>query len=177
MNSQSEHQMVEETAVPGSVSARFASVFAMPGHLLRRCQQIAVGIFLDECEPVDLTPLQFVALATLHERGPLDQAALGRVAALDRTTCAVVTKALEARGCVRRAQSKEDRRSKVISLTEEGRRLLDQCVPHVEAAQGRILAPLREDEREELRRLLDKLASGNNAFSRAPMRDVKRRFK
>ena len=32
----------------------------MAGHLLRRCHQIAVAIFLDECAAYDLTPLQFV---------------------------------------------------------------------------------------------------------------------
>lgn len=143
----------------------------MPGHLLRRCQQIAVGIFLDECREFELTPLQFVALATLHERGPLDQATLSRVTALDRTTAAVVIRALEARGYVWRRQSTKDRRSKVITLTDDGRRLLNESAAMVESAQQRIVAPLDDRERRELARLLDKLASGNNAFSRAPMRE------
>ena len=40
-------------------------VFTLPGHLLRRCHQIAVAVFLDECRDHDLTPPQFATLAAL----------------------------------------------------------------------------------------------------------------
>ena len=50
---------------------------AAPGHLMRRCQQIAVSVFLDECRPWDLTPLQFAVLAELNRQGPDDQVGLG----------------------------------------------------------------------------------------------------
>src|SRR5580658_10623325 len=64
---------------------------ATPGHLLRRCHQISVAIFLDECQAFDLTPLQYVALSALATLGPMDKATIGGVVALDRTTVAVVT--------------------------------------------------------------------------------------
>ena len=143
-------------------------VFKMPGHLLRRCHQIAVGIFLDECRTFDLTPLQFVALSTLAEKGPLDQAALGRAAAFDRTTSATVIRALELRGLVDRSRSQRDRRSKIVTLKKEGQALLDAARASVEAAQSRIVAPLNASEQEQLAGLLEKVAEGNNDFSRAP---------
>lgn len=147
------------------------SAFEMPGHLLRRCHQIAVGIFLEECRPHDLTPLQFVALATLSEKGPMDQAALGRVAALDRTTSAIVIRALAERGLVTRAQSQKDKRSKVVTLTNLGRDLLANVRADIETAQERIVSPLSMRERDQLNRLLEKVAVANNEFSRAPQFD------
>ena len=40
---------------------------AMPGHLIRRAQQIAVAIFMEECAEFDLTPVQYAALVAIRE--------------------------------------------------------------------------------------------------------------
>src|SRR6516164_8316058 len=95
-----------------------------PGHLLRRCHQIAVAIFLDECRAFDLTPLQYVAMAALATHGPLDKATIGGAVALDRTTVAVVVKNLEERGFVTIRPSDQDRRAKLIKITTKGLDLL-----------------------------------------------------
>jgi DNA-binding MarR family transcriptional regulator len=142
----------------------------MPGHLLRRCHQIAVAIFLDECHAYDLTPLQYVALAALAAHGRLDKAAIGDATALDRTTVAVVVKNLEGRGCVVTRPSEYDRRAKLIEITDSGRDLLSSVQADVARAQERTIAPLTLGERSELMRLLRKIADGNNLLSRAPRR-------
>ncbi len=141
-----------------------------PGHLMRRCQQIAVSVFLDECRALDLTPLQYAVLAALTKDGPEDQARLGGSLALDRTTISVVVKKLEGRGLVRRKLSEKDRRAKLISITPAGRKLVDQGLPAVAAAQDRMLAPLTSTERTRFLDLLKKVADGNNQESRAPLR-------
>lgn len=150
--------------------AVFDRASAMPGHLLRRCQQIAVSLFLTECRAFDLTPLQFTVLATLSQMGPQDQASICGYAALDRTTVGVVVKKLEARGLVRREVSAKDRRSKPISITAAGANLLKAAMPAVEEAQARMLGPLSATEQERFLRYLRKMADGNNSESRAPMR-------
>lgn len=142
----------------------------MPGHLLRRCNQIGVAIFLQECRDHDLTPLQYAVLDALARGGAMDQASLGGTAALDRTTTAVVVKNLETRGLVRRQASTEDRRAKIVSVTEAGRRLRDRATGAVARVQERIVAPLTRRERETLVRLLEKMADANNALSRAPQK-------
>lgn len=155
-----------------SDGALFARIGAMPGHLLRRCQQIAVSIFLRECRAHDLTPLQFAVLAALVDSPPLDQIRLAGIAALDRTTVGVVARKLEARGLITRRISDADRRSKLIAVTEAGRAAVAAALPAVEAAQDRLLAPLSADERAMLLALLAKLADGNNEHSRAPLREI-----
>ena len=141
----------------------------LPGHLLRRCHQISVALFLDECAQFDITPLQFGVLNTLLEHGPQDQATIGRLAALDRTTVAVVIQKLAARDLLKRVQSDRDKRSKIVTITKSGRVLVADASAAVLRAQSRTVAPLTQEEQTEFLRLMNKLAQGNNAQSRAPM--------
>lgn len=143
---------------------------ATPGHLLRRCHQISVAIFLDECQAFDLTPLQYVALSALATLGPMDKATIGGVVALDRTTVAVVVKNLEGRGLATTRPSEHDRRAKLVKITAKGLSLASSAQSAVAKAQERTVAPLTVKERNELLRLLRKLAQENNLLSRAPRR-------
>ena len=109
-------------------------------------------------------------LGVLRQFGPLDQVTLGGLAALDRTTVAVVLRNLEERGLVVRAQSRRDRRAKIVTITERGADVVIGAEPAAIKAQERALAPLDPDEAAEFVRLLRKLAEGNNDFSRAPQK-------
>jgi MarR family transcriptional regulator, lower aerobic nicotinate degradation pathway regulator len=146
------------------------SFLDMPGHLLRRCQQIAVAVFLEECRAFELTPLQFIVLAALECFGPMDQARLGGVTALDRTTIIVVLTKLEERGLITRAPSDKDKRAKIVAITDAGCQTAQDVMPKVLEAQERMVHPLNGRERTQLVALLRKMAEGNNALSRAPHR-------
>ena len=152
-----------------------SSFAGLPGHLLRRCHQIAVAIFLDECSIYDLTPLQFAVLIVLSEQGPQDQVSLGGEIALDRTTITVVVRNLEERGLIVRDKSGRDQRSKIVSITAQGQAVLGVVLAVVQHAQTRIMAPLTAEEGAQLLKLLEKLAEGNNELSRAPVRKRKAR--
>lgn len=148
----------------------FADVQTTPGHLLRRFQQIAVSMFLRECRDLDLTPLQYATLAALSDAPPLDQATLGGMVALDRTTIGVVVRKLAERGLVTRATSTADRRSKLIRITPAGLSVLEAAVPHVAQVQDHLLAPLEEGERTQLVDLMRRVVVAHNDESRAPLR-------
>jgi DNA-binding MarR family transcriptional regulator len=148
----------------------FAELVEMPGHLLRRCQQIAVALFLQECRDLDLTPLQYAVLSALDHHGELDQNRLSGLTALDRTTVSTVIGKLELRGLVARRRSRADRRHNAITCTGAGRALLRRARPAVEAAQARILAPLAADQRTAFLACLKKIADDNNLESRAPLK-------
>lgn len=157
-------------AEDSEAGASGSDFLTMPGHLLRRCHQIGVAVFLEECRAFDLTPLQFSSLAAVAQFGPMDQVRLGGVTALDRTTIIVVLTKLEERGLVTRVQSDKDKRAKIVAITEAGRQTLSDVLPHVRGAQKRMLGPLTEDEQAQLCALLGKMAEGNNSLSRAPHR-------
>lgn len=145
---------------------------ALPGHCIRRLQQIAVAIFLQETEAAGITPVQYAALQAVANQPPgaaaIDQRTLARLIGFDTSTIAGVIDRLEARGLLRRQASAADRRVRLLVLTDEGRALLAQVVPGMRRAQERMLAPLPPAEREEFVRMLRSLVRANNELSRAP---------
>lgn len=155
----------------GAASVRFVpDVHDKPGHLIRRAQQIAVAIFLEECAGFDMTPVQYAALAAVRDHPGVDATRIAGVVALDRTTISGVLERLEAKGLIARTANAADRRAKLLEATAEGKKLLRKIEPRAQSAQERILAPLDDDERAELMRLLGKLVQLNNDASRAPRR-------
>ena len=145
-----------------------------PGHLARRFQQIAVAVFHAEVEAAgyDLTPVQYAALSTVASRPGLDQASLAGLIAYDRTTITGVVDRLAQKGLVIRQSNNRDRRVRELQITDEGRRVLTEIEPAVEAAQQLMLRGLTADEAAELLRLLRKAIAAGNDLSRAPLREA-----
>ena len=140
----------------------------LPGHYIRRLQQIAVAIFLQETEAHGVTPVQFAALQGVAAQPGVDQRTLARTIGFDTSTIAGVIDRLEARGLMQRQVSPTDRRVRLLSLTPEGQALLAEVIPPMLRAQERMLAPLAPSERSEFLRMLHVLVSANNELSRAP---------
>jgi DNA-binding MarR family transcriptional regulator len=141
---------------------------ALPGHHIRRLHQIAVAVFLQETEAQGLTPVQYGALQALHNTPGVDQRTLARSLGLDTSTIAGVVDRLETRGLLLRSASADDRRVRLLTLTDEGQALLDAVTPTMLRAQERMLEPLPPHERKEFMRMLRTLVQANNALSRAP---------
>lgn len=141
---------------------------ALPGHYIRRLQQIAVAIFLQETEAHGVTPVQYAALQTVANAPGIDQRTLARSIGFDTSTIAGVVDRLEARGLVQRNASPDDKRVRLLTLTDPGHALLRATVPGMLRAQERMLAPLPKAERAEFMRMLRVLVEANNDLSRAP---------
>lgn len=140
----------------------------LPGHYIRRLQQIAVAIFMQETADFGVTPVQFAALQAVSSQPGIDQRTLARTIGFDTSTIAGVIDRLQARGLMNRGPSPADRRVRLLSLTEPGQQLLGEVVPSMLRTQQRILAPLPSAERDEFVRMLHVLVSANNELSRAP---------
>ena len=76
---------------------------------------------------------------------------------------------LETKGLIERSASPEDRRIKVLHITDDGEALLRAVDGAVAQTQARILAPLSDNERRTFMKLLTKLVDINNDASRAPL--------
>lgn len=146
------------------------NLYAMPAHLIRRCHQIAQGLFHEECEKHDLTPIQYGVLLLLREHAGVDQITLAGLAALNRSTAGDVMKRMEAAGLLERRESPEDRRVWLVHLTPAGDKLLGQVEDLVQRVQERLLAPLGAEERAVFLSCLTRIADENNELSRAPLR-------
>lgn len=145
-----------------------AALEELPGHAIRRLQQIAVAVFLQETEPFGLTPVQYGALASVARSPGVDQRTLAATLGLDTSTTGGVIDRLEARGLLTRNPSEQDRRVRLLTPTTEGLTLVADIEPAMLRAQERMLEPLSPGERDEFMRMLKVLVTANNELSRAP---------
>ncbi|MGY4628047.1 MarR family winged helix-turn-helix transcriptional regulator [Bradyrhizobium sp. USDA 4486] len=158
--------MPSKPAAPITIDA----VYAAPGYLFRRMQQIAVSIFMEECKAFDLTPVQYAALIAIHTHPGIDATRLSAVIAFDRSTLGSVIERLQAKELVERKPAPEDKRIKLLYLTKAGAAILREIIPAVERAQARMLEPLKPADRKALMGLLTQLVDLNNEASRVPLR-------
>ncbi|TFW57674.1 MarR family transcriptional regulator [Bradyrhizobium sp. MOS001] len=158
--------MPSKPAAPITIDA----VYAAPGYLFRRMQQIAVSIFMEECKAFDLTPVQYAALIAIHTHPGIDATRLSAVIAFDRSTLGSVIERLQAKDFVERKPAPEDKRIKLLYLTKSGAAILREIIPAVERAQARMLEPLKPADRKALMGLLVQLVDLNNEASRVPLR-------
>jgi DNA-binding MarR family transcriptional regulator len=147
-------------------------LYSKPGHLIRRLQQIAVAIFMEETAEFDLTPVQYAALIAVREHPDIDVTRLSSLIAFDRSTLGNVVKRLVAKRWLERRGGQPDRRIKRLRVTAAGRQLLKAIEPAVQRAQTRMLAPIPKGEQKRLVEQLKLLVEINNVHSRAPMRSL-----
>lgn len=120
------------------------------GHLIRRLHQQSMQIFHTQTQAAgfDLTSVQFAALNVIAQDPGIDQASLATTISYDRATIGGVIDRLERKGLVQRVVSAQDRRARLLHLTQEGEQLLAACRPVVKALQADIMALLSPAERE-----------------------------
>ncbi|MCI5075107.1 MarR family transcriptional regulator [Oricola sp.] len=146
-------------------------VHEMPGHLIRRLNQISVSVFSERMgqEGYDLTPVQFAAMSVLKLDPGIDQATLAGSIAYDRATIGGVLDRLQHKGLIERTVSRHDRRARALRLTAQGESVLDAVTPVVRDLQGDILAGLTPAEQDQFLALARKATEAGNTLSRAPL--------
>ena len=146
--------MARAPARKTSSAPRGIDLHAVPGHCIRRLQQIAVAIFMQEAAAAGVTPVQFAVLQALSGRPGMDQRTLAGAVSFDTSTIGGVVDRLEARALLTRSHSAGDRRVRLLHLTAQGEALLSELTPTVQRTQKRILEPLSATERKEFMRML-----------------------
>ncbi|MEI5679225.1 MULTISPECIES: MarR family winged helix-turn-helix transcriptional regulator [unclassified Mesorhizobium] len=126
------------------------------GFVLRKAHQRHVSIFASHIG--DLTPPQFAALAKLHDVGETSQNQLGTLIAMDAATVKGVIDRLKARGLVELSRHEVDKRRLLVSLTTEGRTLVERLIPLAQKITEETLAPLTPKEIGTFLKLLAKMA-------------------
>lgn len=147
-------------------------LYAMPGHLIRRSQQIAVSLFVEETAAFGVTPVQYAALVAIAEQPGIDATRLSQLIAFDRSTIGNVLARLEDRGLIARKSGVRDKRVKRLRVTRRGATLVARIETAVGHAQERILAPLAPAERRLFMAMLTRLVQVNNRYSRVPLRTI-----
>lgn len=142
-------------------------IYGQPGHLIRRANQIATAVFVEETAHLGITPIQYAMLVVLHENPGVDATRISDLIAIDRATVGNVANRLEFRGLLTRRIDKSDLRAKNIFITDAGVELIEKIKPLVGQIAERMLAGLDAAKREQLVSLLSELVDIDGAKERA----------
>jgi DNA-binding MarR family transcriptional regulator len=107
-------------------------------------------------------PRGYQVLASCGQEGPRTQLALAQRLGLDRTVMTYLLDDLQGAGLVERRPDPTDRRARRVELTEAGTAQLCVLAGRLREAEDRLLDRLDPDERDVLRRLLFRLATGSD---------------
>jgi DNA-binding MarR family transcriptional regulator len=143
-----------------------AELLDAPGYVVRRLYQAYFAAWVRNVDSV-LTGPQFAVLTSVEATPGVDQRSLASSAALDASTMTDVSRRLEARGLIVRKPSETDGRRKLLHLTEEGQRVLDEARRRARALDERLLSGRTAEERRSLLAELTALAEHWEALPEA----------
>jgi MarR family transcriptional regulator, 2-MHQ and catechol-resistance regulon repressor len=99
----------------------------------------------------------FAALEALLHKGPLTITEIQHKVLLASGSMTAAVDRLEKKGLIKRGAAPDDRRAKVLHLTEEGRRIVAKVFCHHAAELEAAMAVLSQSEKRQLHALLKKL--------------------
>ncbi|WP_223831207.1 MarR family winged helix-turn-helix transcriptional regulator [Streptomyces venezuelae] len=125
-------------------------------YLVKRTE-LAVRARLDELvRPAGITALQYTALTVLERHDGISAAQLARDSFVTAQTMADMVRTLEGRGLIRREPNPDNRRERLILLTDAGRALLDEYAGPARGLEDRMVADLTPDEVDAFRQALQR---------------------
>ncbi|MGO4525926.1 MarR family winged helix-turn-helix transcriptional regulator [Microvirga sp. 2MCAF35] len=96
---------------------------------VQRAARTLSRLFDEALRPVGLTSGQFSLLNALNRPAPPSIAPVAQLLAMDRTTLTAALKPLERDGLVAISKDPDDRRNRLLSLTDKGRDALASAIP------------------------------------------------
>src|ERR1700744_4603733 len=111
-------------------------------YLVKQVDLAARARLDDIFRPIGLTALQYTALTVLERHADLSSAQLARHSFVTAQSMADMITTLEGRRLIERHRDRADRRRLVVSLSPEGRVLLDRYRDEVAALEGDMIAGL-----------------------------------
>jgi len=129
------------------------------GRAYRNTHKRSMRIFYD----YGLTLPQFTVLEVLYSKGPLTVKEIINKVLSSGGSMTVVIRNLEQQGLVFRRENPEDRRSYLISISDEGRKLMDVVFPLHMQSLGMTFSSLTDEEKEIMVGYLKRISanSGN----------------
>ena len=130
-----------------------------PTWLISRAYARSHGLLNDgfAANGAGLRSYHYRLLAALEEWGPASQADLARSTRVDRSDVVTVLGELERLGLIERTRDPNNRRRNIVSITRAGSAQLRALDRVIDAVQERVLAPLSQNERRQLTKLLGRL--------------------
>jgi DNA-binding MarR family transcriptional regulator len=127
-------------------------------YALRQAARRVTQLYDQALAPLDLRATQYSLLAEIERLGPISLIPLAEAMVMDRATLGHNVRPLLARGYVNLSVG-HDRRSREVSLTERGRKILHKARPLWQHAQAVFERDVGVEEAAQLRAQLDRVAT------------------
>jgi DNA-binding MarR family transcriptional regulator len=124
------------------------------GFILSKLAQRVIRLAEGKMAALGIQTKHVGVLATIVERGPLSQKAVGEALLIDRTTMVQLADKLESLGLVERRPDPVDRRVSLLHLTADGETAYRRARSLVREAEAHLLDCLSAEDRWQLHRLL-----------------------
>jgi DNA-binding MarR family transcriptional regulator len=155
----------------GGVSTRTQDDADQAGHTLYMVKQLeqVIRSHLDELlRPLGLTTQQYTALTVLERRDGLTSAQLARHSFVRPQTMHEMITSLDERGFIQRKRDPANRRVLLISLTRQGRKMVEKYDEEVRLLEEHMVSGLTLRQRKTLRDALDACRRNLAAHSGRP---------
>lgn len=129
------------------------------GFHLRLAQTASFQAFVQEASAVDLSPGRFATLMLIGRNPGISQTALAAANGRDKSTLTPILEDLERRGFVLREKMKTDRRSYQLTLTEAGKKMLDQLTACAKRHDDNLDRIIGAKDRAKFLKTLQKIAA------------------
>ncbi|EPZ39613.1 putative HTH-type transcriptional regulator yusO [Anoxybacillus ayderensis] len=116
------------------------------------------GAALMKCELDDVTHDQYYVLRHIYKRGVCTSTELADVFAVNKSAITAMTNRLVEKGMIERGRGEDDRRIIALSLTEKGRKWLEETEQNVYELVEAIMTKLSHEEIEQFIQTYEKLA-------------------
>ncbi|MCX5344533.1 MarR family winged helix-turn-helix transcriptional regulator [Streptomyces atratus] len=116
------------------------------GHLIRRAEQVHTAMWAAQVSQ-EVTSQQFAVLNALRQQPGIDQRTLASGTSLDRSTVNLIVRRLTDQKYVTQVRDAADRRRTLLSLTDDGDRLLSSLIPPAQRVNEQLLSALPASER------------------------------
>jgi DNA-binding MarR family transcriptional regulator len=143
-------------AAPSTESGAEHFVDSYIPYLLARTSRLISEQFHDALAERQVPIMHWRVLVTLHD-GPMPVTGLAQIALQKQPTMSKILDRMEKLDLVRRRPGLEDRRSTLVSITAEGRRVVEPLLELAREHERQVLAPLGEDNAKVLVEVLKKL--------------------
>jgi len=128
------------------------------GHLLRRAYQRHVAIFQQTVPDSQLTAAQFVVLCSVRDGGSCEIADIVKATAIEEDSVRGIVERLKWRKLLAVEHPPGDARTMSVTLTPEGKTMVEQTVPFAKEISELTFGQLTADERVAIIGLLRKIS-------------------